>query len=139
MPMSLMTVFVYRYTANVSVSVFTSRLAASFSLPFGGSFTSSTVAFILVSVCRSYFGGFDFAFFCAITATHRNARINQEKSVLQRPFSLDSLGSRILPLQGGRHIDFSGSDLFGLCRGRSETTQKYKYYSPRRWTRLLLC
>src|SRR5438445_12971175 len=138
-PMSSRKALGQRYTSAVSVPVFTSRWATSFSLPFGGSFTSSTVPFILISVCRSYFGGFDFAFFCAITATHRNARINQEKSVLQRPFSLDSLGSRILPLQGGRHIDFSGSDLFGLCRGRSETTQKYKYYSPRRWTRLLLC
>src|SRR5947208_3001739 len=67
-PMSSRKDFGHRYTSNVSVPVFTSRWAASFSLPFGGSFTSSTVAFILVSVCRSYFGGFDFASFCAITA-----------------------------------------------------------------------
>jgi len=30
--------------------------ANSFSLPFAGSFTSSTMAFILLSVLRSYFG-----------------------------------------------------------------------------------
>src|SRR5438034_1169242 len=46
-----------------------------------------------------------------------------------------SLGSRILPLQGGRHIDFSGSDLFGFCRGRSETTQKYNHGRVKNATR----
>src|SRR5256885_3292544 len=61
--------------------------AASLSLPFGGRFTSSTVAFILVSVCRPYFGGFDFGSFCAMAATHRN-RSEEHTSELQSPCNL---------------------------------------------------
>src|ERR1035437_4593990 len=54
-----------RYTSTVSVPVFNSKWATSFSLPFGGSFTSSTVPFIFVSAWTSYLGGLGSCGFCA--------------------------------------------------------------------------
>src|SRR5258708_35692625 len=63
-----------RYTSTVSVPVFTSKRATSFSLPLGGSFTSSTVLFILVSVRTSYLGGLVSWDFCATRGRiHRSA------------------------------------------------------------------
>ena len=82
-PMSSRNDFEHRHTSTVSVLFFRSKWAISFSLPLGGSFTSSTIPFVFSSVRASYLGGLGSGFFWArIGATHRDARSKARRSTV---------------------------------------------------------
>src|SRR6266849_8819124 len=83
-PMSSRKDLGHRYTSTVSVPVFTSKWAISFSLPFGGSFTSSRVPFILVSVRTSYLGGLFPGLFAQRGAEYKEVR-RPERSASRSP------------------------------------------------------
>src|SRR6266849_4724375 len=87
-----------RYTSRVSVPFFTSKWTGSFSLPFGGNFTSSTVPFIFVSVRGSYLGGLVSVFCGVIGATPRGTRDTaRNRILLEQLDGPDSPASRMAP------------------------------------------
>src|SRR5258708_29227737 len=100
-PISSRKDFGHRYTSTGSVPFFTSKWTISFSLPFEGNFTSSTVPFIFVSVCGSYLGAlasFPCAF-CAITGSRQKSARNaaRKSSFLEKFGRRDSREARIAP------------------------------------------
>src|SRR5713226_6630602 len=82
----------------MSVPSFASRWTTSFGLPFGGSFTSSTLTFILVSVCGSYLGGFVSVVFLACKSIrHRDTRNTARKGIRQESDGADLIASLMAP------------------------------------------